>query len=75
MWRKNDNLSAACKLCGGRQTLYHILNNCKVALDLRRYNTRHNEILLLISNFIKQQVTNDVTVLADLSEPTVPSPL
>ena len=42
-----------------------IMNKCKVALDLQRYNN----ILLIISNFIKQQVpTNDVTVLTDLSD-------
>ena len=28
------NLSAACKLCGQRQTLQHVLNHCQVALDL-----------------------------------------
>jgi hypothetical protein len=68
LWRKSDNLSAACKLCGDRKTLCHILNNCKVAVQLRRYNTRHDAVLLLISNFIKEQVPDDVTVLADLFE-------
>ena len=32
--------SAECKLCGERQTLHHILCNCPVALDLRRYMIR-----------------------------------
>ena len=39
LWRKNDHISAACKLCGMRQTLCHILNNCRTALELCRYNT------------------------------------
>ena len=39
-------------------------NKCKVALDLQRYN----DILLIISNFIKQQVPTNVTVLTDLSD-------
>jgi hypothetical protein len=56
LWRKSDNLSVACKLCGDRQTLCHILNKYKVALQLCRYNTRHDEVLLLISDFIKEQV-------------------
>ena len=30
---KNDRISAACKLCGERQTLCHILNNCRTALE------------------------------------------
>ena len=66
--RKNSNLSAACKLCRERQTLCHILNNCKVALDLRRYNNRHDQILRIISNFIQKQVPDDVIVLTDLSD-------
>ena len=51
LWRKEDQLSAACKLCGERQTLCHILNSCKVALELRRYNTRHDEVLRTIEKF------------------------
>ena len=68
LWRKDSGLSAACKLCGERQTLCHILNNCKVALDLRRYNQRHDEILRTIEKFVKEHITDDVSVLADLSE-------
>ena len=66
--------------CGGRTTTYwqhassvvrdklfcHILNNCKVALNLRRYNNRHDEILRTISSFVQKQVPDDVTVLTDL---------
>ena len=37
-----------CKLCGKKQTLLHVLNNCEVALNLHRYNTRHDRILQLI---------------------------
>ena len=37
-----------CKLCGKKQTLLHVLNNCEVALNLRRYNMRHDRILQLI---------------------------
>ena len=32
-----------CKLCGKRQTLLHVLNHCQVALELRRYNQRHDK--------------------------------
>ena len=34
-----------CKLCGERQTLLHVLCNCPVALQLRRYNVRHDKVL------------------------------
>jgi len=56
LWRKSDHLSVACKLCGEQQTLCHILNNCKVALELCRYNTRHDRILQAITMFMKQQL-------------------
>ena len=52
LWRKSHHLSAACKLCGERQTLYHILNNCRTVLELCRYcnNARHNLVLQAIMN-------------------------
>ena len=40
------------------------MNNCKVALNLCRYN-RH-EILWTISSFVQKQVPDDVTVLTEL---------
>ena len=40
--------SGACKLCGGNQTLLHVLNRCDVALQLRRYNRRHDQVLHLL---------------------------
>ena len=36
LWRKKE--SDACPLCGERQTLIHMLNCCRVARDLSRYN-------------------------------------
>ena len=35
LWKKHNNSS--CPLCGGKQSLIHVLNACKVALDERRY--------------------------------------
>ena len=68
LWRKSAHLSAACKLCGERQTLCHILNNCKTALKLRRYNARHDQVLQTITKFMKQQVSEDMKVVADLEQ-------
>ena len=34
-----------CKLCGETQSLLHVLCSCPVALQLRRYNTRHDLVL------------------------------
>ena len=41
-----------CKLCGERQTLLHVLCNCPLALQLRWYNARHDEVLRTIYNFL-----------------------
>ena len=64
-WR---GLSDACKLCGARQTLHHILNHCKKALDLRRFNTRHDQVLKVIADFVKKLVPDDMHVIADLED-------
>ena len=34
VWRRKEGLSSQCKLCGGRQTLSHVLNHCKAVLEL-----------------------------------------
>ena len=34
LWRRSEGFSSNCKLCGKRQTLLHVLNDCPVALEL-----------------------------------------
>ena len=65
-WRK---LSDACKLCGKRQTLLHILNNCSIFLNFRRYNQRHDNILTIIYKFLKVNLGDDYKIISDLSGP------
>ena len=67
LWKK-DKLSAACKLCGEKQTLCHILNNCRMALDLRRHNARHDQVLCNIKKLVKDQLPDNTMVLADLDK-------
>ena len=44
LWRKKD--SDVCCLCQeGGQSLLHVLNHCQVAMELRRYSRRHDEVL------------------------------
>ena len=64
-WRGHSN---ACKLCGARQTLLHILNHCKKALDLRRFNTRHDQVLKVIADFVGKQVPDDMHEVVDLED-------
>ena len=62
-WR---GLSNACKLCGQRQSLLHILNNCSVALKNRRYNQRHDLVLSEIHKFLTSFL-NGYSVISDLA--------
>ena len=64
-WR---NLADTCKLCGGRQTLLHIYNNCRVALQSRRYNKRHDMVLTAISAFLTEVLDTDYCVVSDLAD-------
>lgn len=43
LWGKKP--SPTCQLCPERQILQHILNHCTTAVEKRRYNKRHDEII------------------------------
>ncbi len=60
------NLSPACKLCGQRQTLQHVLNHCEVALNLRRYNLRHDGVLDVIHSFVSTNLPRGYQTIVDL---------
>jgi len=64
LWKKKE--SDRCPLCGERQTLIHTLNNCEVALDQRRYNERHDEVLRHIANAISKKLPPTTNFTADL---------
>ena len=58
----NSNLAiwkghpSECKLCGERQSLLHVLCSCPVALQLRRYNSRHDQVLRVIFNLLRDHL-------------------
>ena len=62
--------SGLCKLCGSRQTLLHVLNNCNVALKMRRYNERHDRVLSLIAVMTQSYLPATFKQTADLTEDT-----
>ena len=63
-WGKKS--SDTCPLCkSARQTLLHVLNNCRVALELRRYSLRHNAVLHVIGDFIKAHLPSQFTISID----------
>ena len=54
LWGKKP--SPKCQLCPERQTLQHVLNHCCVALERRRYNQRHDDVLQSLYNFISSHL-------------------
>ena len=56
-----------CTLCGAhRQSLLHVLNHCQVAMDLRRYSERHDEVLKVFGDAIKASLQPDFSVTINL---------
>ena len=70
MWRREAGLSSLCKLCGKRQTLLHVLNHCQVALELRRYNQRHDNVLQVIVESLQSQCPPQYQIMADPPDST-----
>ena len=64
LWGKKP--SPKCQLCPERQTLQHVLNHCCVALERRRYNQRHDDVLQSLYNFISSHLQPGHQVTADL---------
>ena len=70
----NSNLAlwkghpSECKLCGERQSLLHVLCSCPVALQLRRYNSRHDQVLQVIFNLLKDYLPPSHSIIADLPD-------
>ena len=64
LWGKKD--SDICRLCQqSRQSLPHVLNNCPVAMELRRYSRRHDEVLKVIGTCIKTSLPPNFTITID----------
>ena len=72
--RRKNGLSSQCKLCTECQMLLHVLNNCKVALELRRYNQRHDCVLRVIVDSLRSQCPPDFCILVDFPDSTYDFP-
>ena len=60
--------SGACKLCGNKQTLIHVLNSGEIALQLRRYNRGHDRVLTAIVSVVQSHLPESYKCTADLSD-------
>ena len=63
MWKKESD---SCPLCGERQSLIHVLNCCRVARDLRGYNVRHDTVLKVIADTVKEHLPPSHKLTVDL---------
>ena len=73
LWRKVP--SPNCPLCSSRQTLLHVLNNCPVALQNRRYNHRHDAVLEKLHQFVTGHITPQQQVTVDLPDQSYSFPV
>ena len=65
LWGKKERNT--CPLClEDSQNLVHVLNSCRVARDLRRYNDRHDSVLAPIYQCIREHLPHTASVSADL---------
>ena len=66
-WKKLS--SPRCSLCQSpNQLLLHVLNLCPVALNLRRFNKRHDGVLRVLASWIKDHVPSTANVIVDLPD-------
>ncbi len=63
-WGKTDAVN--CELCGNRSTLLHVLNGCRTALNQGRYTFRHNAIVSYVVKYLKENVSQEWKVFADI---------
>ena len=66
LWRRRKDPS--CPLCHENQSLLHVLNNCSVARDYRRYNVRHDSILSAITETVGRNIPPTTSMTADISD-------
>ena len=65
-WKKRSD--STCPLCGANQSLLHILNNCPVARDARRYNARHDAVLGVIASVVTSHLLPTASITVDMND-------
>ena len=58
----------SCPLCKSNQSLLHVLNNCSMAISLRRYNICHDKILHEISTVVRAHLSPSASMAVDIGE-------
>ena len=67
--KQTHTIGSICSLCGApNQTNKHVLSNCSAALD--RYKIRHNNILVLLANWLASVKSSCSTLCVDVDGST-----
>ena len=56
--------TSKCLFCNENQTLQHVISSCKISLSEKRWNYRHDSILLNIAKFISK--IKDIKIYCDV---------
>ena len=59
-------MSNCCPLCSRQQTLSHVLSDCPVSLEHGRYTWRHDQILSIIKDGLKNRRLDGFSLECDL---------
>ena len=72
-WKKVTD--PQCPLCknGTKQTNKHVFSNCSSRTALQRYTVRHNEVLNMLTNWLKSVLATAQTLHADIENGTIKS--
>lgn len=66
--RWGRSLVSTCPLCSGIQTNKHVFSNCSSSNTLKRYTSRHNQVLLIIHKWLTSSITGtNFKLLTDLN--------
>ena len=63
LWNKKG--IPTCPLSQQNQTLLHVLNNCPVSRDLRRYNNCHDAVLRVIASAVQETISVSTSLTVD----------
>ena len=66
LWKKRRD--SLCPLCNNNQSLLHILNNYSAAINLRRYNKRHDTVLQEIAVAVQSHLPPISVLTADIGD-------
>ena len=68
--RWGKKMTTNCNLCSKKETLHHVLNHCQVMLEQGRYTWRHNSVLRIIHDTLREIADPSWVFYCDLTGTT-----